>query len=261
MRRAKGQFMVMTVARVPSGNLDTMGLAKKLLEHGANINARLDWKDDPSPPTLGSTAGSGIRVPTNLSITKYNFVTFVGATPFYLAAFNADPTFMRFLAANGADPMIPTRQNVTPLLGAAGIGYMQAGHLNDDNDVMEAVKVAYELGNDAKAVVDFSDYDSTGDWRWNHANALHGAAARGNLALIKWLADKGVSFEQKTEAGWIPLHAAEGIWMTGFIQHQLAADKLIRQLMTERGLPLPRPRTEEEIQTDGVGRKSANSQP
>ena len=39
---------------------------------------------------------------------------------------------------------------------------------------LEAVKLAYELGNDVHAVVDFSDYD-VGDWRWNGANAMHGA--------------------------------------------------------------------------------------
>jgi hypothetical protein len=42
--------------------------------------------------------------------------------------------------------------------------------------------------------------------------------------------------------------------MYGFIQHQLAAEKLIRQLMADRGLELPRPRTEAEIQADGMRR-------
>ena len=260
IRRASDQGLPQAMARVPSGNLDSIELAKKLLARGADVNARIDWEDRPRPGILGSTSASGITIPKDLAITRNHFVTLVGATPFYLAAFQGDPDLMRLLVAHGADPMIPTRQRVTPLLAAAGVGHNQSAHPNDDHDILEAVKLAYELGNDVRGTSDFSEYDHTGDWRWNHANALHGAAARGNLALIRWLADKGVSFEDKTEAGWLPIHAAEGIWMYGFIQHQFAAATLIRELMAERGLPRPRSRTEAEIQDDGLSRTPVTPQ-
>jgi ankyrin repeat protein len=254
MRRAEGAPAYGSTARSPSDNLDEFALAKKLLEHGADINARLEWKDSPRPAILGTdNAGSGITFPKYVPTSRFNFVSFVGATPFCLAAFNMDAPFMRFLAEHGADATIPTRQNVTPLLAAAGVGYRSA-FLNDDVEVMEAVQVAYDLGNDVHAIVDFSPHDF-GDWRWNGANALHGAAARGNLPLIKWLADKGVSFEQTTEGGWLPLDAAEGIWYTGFAQHKFAAAKLIRELMVERGMTPPRPRTDEEVASDGRDRQ------
>ena len=254
MRSARGQGMTATVERVPTGNLDTFGLAEELLAHGADINAGIDWKDLQRPAMMGAAVPSGIYYPTKLAVNRFNHVSFVGATPFWLAAFNVDAPFMRFLADHGADPTMPTRQNVTPLLAAAGIGYQFGGHRNEPQEVLEAVKLAYELGNDVHAVVDFSDYD-VGDWRWNGANAMHGAGARGHVELIKWLAEKDVALDAITDGGWHPVYCAEGIWVLGIVQQQDPAARLIRQLLTERGLPQPRKRTEVEIQTDGVNRR------
>ena len=60
-----------------------------------------------------------------------------------------------------------------------------------------------------------------------------------------------------TDGGWHPVYCAEGIWVLGIVQQQYPAARLLRQLLTERGLPQPRKRTEEEIQTDGVNRRVA----
>ena len=51
----------------------------------------------------------------------------MGATPFLLAARTADAELMRFLAKLGADPLIPTADNATPLIVAAGLGTRSPG--------------------------------------------------------------------------------------------------------------------------------------
>src|SRR5207245_9812349 len=62
---------------------DTLELARLLVEHGADVNAR---------QTRERRDGSR------------NELTRVGATPFLLAAKHAGIRFMRFRAAHGADP-------------------------------------------------------------------------------------------------------------------------------------------------------------
>ena len=56
---------------------------KKLVAHGANLNARMTKK-------------------VNLNNTRLNEI---GATPFLLAALTADAELMKTLAALGADPL------------------------------------------------------------------------------------------------------------------------------------------------------------
>ena len=97
-----------------------------------------------------------------------NYLSYVGATPFYLAARNGDVELMRLLAANGADPLIPTVQNVTPLMAASGLGSWEGespGPLSGTTEAerLEAVKLAYELGGDVNAVTDFGDTPIVGD--------------------------------------------------------------------------------------------------
>ena len=50
-----------------------------------------------------------------------NFISFVGATPFYLAAKHADLDLMKLLVDYGADPLAATGQGVTPLMAASGL--------------------------------------------------------------------------------------------------------------------------------------------
>ena len=50
-------------------------------------------------------------------------MSFVGATPFFIAAKGADLALMRLLIEHGADPKTPTVQHVTPLMVASGLGF------------------------------------------------------------------------------------------------------------------------------------------
>src|SRR5258706_13835421 len=96
----------------------------------------------------------GIAVPKHMALSSYR-LSFAGATPFYVAAITSDVPFMRFLAANGADPNIPTKLGITPLLAASGIGFWEGEQPGTQEEGFEALKAAYETGNDPKAVVEY----------------------------------------------------------------------------------------------------------
>src|SRR5262249_29868877 len=113
-RQADGGLVI---PRVPTGALDSFGLAETLIAHGANVNKRLDWEE--------KAPGRG-RQPRQLAAPPWG-LSYVGATPLFIAALNTDAPWMRFLASHGADARIPTRQNVTPLLAAAGIATIKSG--------------------------------------------------------------------------------------------------------------------------------------
>jgi len=80
------------------GSLDSLDLAKALLKRGANPNVRIAWKEIKFDRDLGV-----VKQPLNISIGR-NYLSFRGATPFYLAAKHGDVDLMRVLAASGADP-------------------------------------------------------------------------------------------------------------------------------------------------------------
>jgi uncharacterized protein len=148
-------------------------LLKGLLAHGANPNPRL---------LKGDTAG---------------------ATPFYLAAGAGNVAAMRALAAAGADPKIPTKENTSPLMVAAGVGRFEARSEAQDRNALEAVKVALELGNDVNA---------RGESEWT---ALHGAAYTGSDAIIQALVDHGAKLDEKDTFGQTPLSIAEAVVTKG----------------------------------------------
>src|SRR5262249_47262711 len=104
---------------VPTGNVTALELAKKLLEHGANPNIRISWQDKKF-----DKEGGTMKNPPNIALGRH-FLSYVGATPFYVAAQNGDAPMMRALADGGADPKTPTVQGITPLMAAAGLGTWQ----------------------------------------------------------------------------------------------------------------------------------------
>jgi hypothetical protein len=138
-------------------------------------------------------------------------VKYQGATPFFIAAMAVDVPWMRFLAANGANPHIPTLANITPALAAAGVGFKE-GEPGTREEALEAVKFCYQLGCDMKAVVRGGVKP---DQTWEGATAMHGAASRASADLILWLADKGVPLDAKTVRGVSAYHLAAGIRVNG----------------------------------------------
>ena len=161
-----------------------LDLTKALLAHGANPNAKL--KRNPwTCPAGGNT-----------------LVSIVGATPLWLAAVGSDPGAMRILLDAGADPKLPTRSNITPLMAATGVGQSVDRPPQDERNALEAVKILVELDNDLDAAN--TDPETAG------LTALHGAARLGSDEIIKFLVAKGANINAKDKYGQTPLSLAEG---------------------------------------------------
>jgi uncharacterized protein len=136
----------------------------------------------------------------------------IGTTPFWRAAYASDLEAMKLLIARGADPNLPSVKGVgrpptddgqrdytdvsgrppipvggpgvPPLVAASGVGYGEGFAANTHHvaptGMMAAVKyLIEELGADVNAI------DHEGN------TALHNAAARGDVEMIKYLVAKG----------------------------------------------------------------------
>jgi len=113
MRRADNRSLANVLPRTQTGKLSSLQLAALLLQHGAKPNALIEWED---PPVGASNPRGGVTGPADIALGPHEGPSFVGATPFWIAAYNVDVEMMRLLAYHGGDPLIATRQRVTPLM-------------------------------------------------------------------------------------------------------------------------------------------------
>ncbi len=195
--------------------LTYLDFMKVLLEKGANPNQRLMRK---------------------VWYSGYNFdlagVDEIGATPFWRAAYGGDVEAMKLLLAHGADPTIPTikpagrprtgdgdRFNiqdvsgippvpvggpaVTPLQAAAGVGYAEGfaanSHRYAPTGLLAAVKYLVE---ETGAYVNAADHEGN--------TALHHAAARGDVEMIKYLVSNGADVTRVNREGQTTADMANG---------------------------------------------------
>lgn len=191
-----------------SGNVSSLEFAKKLVEHGADVNAR-------------------ITKHVNLTNTRLNDI---GATPFLLAASTADAELMKALVAFGADPLLTNADNSTALMIAAGLGNRSPGEdAGTESETLEALQVALDLGIDVNAV------DKNGE------TAMHGAAYKNLPEVVTFLAKKGARIElwnTRNKFGWTPTLIAKGYRFGNFKPSDVTLDALYK-LFTVAGLPLP----------------------
>jgi uncharacterized protein len=195
---------------------DYLTLMKKLLDKGADVNARI------------------YRKPW---YTEYNFELLrtddSGATPFWRAAYGADIAAMKMLLSYGADPNIPTMKIATrqfgqggtrggsdtdltnrpalptggpgtpPLVVVAGAGYSEGfagnAHRYAPTGLLAAVKfLVEELGADVNA----EDEDGN--------TAVHNAASRGDNEMILYLVSKGADVKRVNRRGQTTVDMANG---------------------------------------------------
>ena len=214
-------------------DMDHLDFIKLLLDKGANPNAR----------AIDSTE--------TRTIFTMQWLYEDGATPFLRAAQSADVTLMKLLLTHGADPLIPTRNGDTPLMVAAGIGWVDGvTYETSEKENLEAVRLCLDLGIDVNAV--------DGDGR----TALHGAAHKGRNAVVQLLVQHGAKLDARDKGSrdtingellgysWQPIDYADGLVRVG-VQSALAHPEtaaLLRRLMTDRGMAVPPPnRTLESI--------------
>jgi len=172
---------VVRPAAVQTGNLDALDVARKLIEYGADVDARIE---KPLPRQGGF---------------DNNYLRLNGATPFLVAARAADPTLMRLLLEYGADPTLSTTDNVTPLMVAAGMGYVQGQSIGAPEARLDAVKLLLDLGADVHAKT--LKLEET---------AMHGAATGGVNSVVEILYEHGASLDAKDKDGTTPLMIADG---------------------------------------------------
>jgi uncharacterized protein len=156
-------------------------LMKALLAHHADPNAKL-------------TAKVWFR---NLS-GDHGWVDPSGATAFWRAAQATDLAAMHMLVEAGADPKIATTNGSTALMVASGFGWAANFSRNAPDSWMKAVQYCLDLGLDVNAK-DVKDY-----------TALHGAAFRGDTALVAFLVEKGAKTDVMTKDGLSSADMANG---------------------------------------------------
>lgn len=190
----------------PQGNLSSLDLARQLVEHGADVNAR--QTKEPNSDMEGRN-----------SLNRY------GATPFFLAAKSVDVPLMEVLLDIGADPFIANVDGDTPLMVAAGVGvYSQGESPGEPEESADAVKMLLDLG------APVNDVDRNGE------TALHGPAWRGSNEAVTLLVNAGAKLDVRNNRGWQPLTIAAGVYYNARVMMNLHTAKLLRELMTARGL-------------------------
>ena len=191
-----------------SGRVTSLDLVKKLVAHGADVNAKMTRR-------------------VNLNNTRMNEI---GATPFLLAALTADAELMTTLAALGANPSLTNVENSTALMMAAGLATRSPGEdAGTEREVLDAVQVALSLGDDVNAV------DNNGE------TAVHAAAYKNLPKVVKFLVAKGARIDvwnRPNKFGWTPLAIAVG-YRFGNFKPSADTEAAVREVMIAAGVKPP----------------------
>jgi len=211
---------------VPKPDLDHLDIITRLLEKGANPNAR-------------------VRENT-LTRTIFTMQWFFedGATAFARAAESSDTVLMTLLLKHGADPAIPTANGDTALTLAGGIGWVEGvTYERSPQENVQAVAMLLDLGLDANG--------ANNEGR----TPLMGAALKGRDDVVRLLVNRGARLDARDRGSrdtdkvgsaaaghtWQAIDYADGLVRAG-VQGVIAhpeTSALIRTLMIERGLPVP----------------------
>src|ERR1700728_4595266 len=185
-----------------SNKIDPMDLIKMLLDHGADVNAKLTK-----------------LIPARAVLDFPDVMMGEGATPFLRAAKSADVPLMQLLLGKGADPKVVTKAGVTALMVAAGMGH--ANTIRRGEQPIEAMKICLDKGVDINAATDKT-----------LNTALHAAAGQGTDDIVQFLADHGAKLDLKDNKGRTSMDVALGLKAdaVGVEVHQSTAD-LLRKLM------------------------------
>jgi ankyrin repeat protein len=193
-----------------TGQLDSLELVRRLVAHGADLDAR-----QTKEPADGNR----------------NKLDRLGATAFLLAAKSCDLPLMTTLLELGADAGITTHAGTTAVMAAAGVGIWAPGENPGSHvECLEAIKLALEAGGG-----DVNAIDANGE------TAMHGAVYRGgNLLAIRFLAERGARLDVVNSKGWSPVTVADGVEYTpDVLKRYPEAAALLRELLAARGLPVP----------------------
>jgi ankyrin repeat protein len=157
----------------------------------------------------------------------------IGATPLLRAAKAGDLAAVKMLLDKGADPNLPNKTGVTPLMAAAGVGSRDndtRGRYKTESDAIETAKLLLAKGADVNSIEDRGQ------------TAMHGAAFWGWNNLVQFLAEHGEKLDVKDKRNFTPIDSAMGrAGGNGFggnrvDVHQDTAD-LLKKLIAANGTP------------------------
>jgi ankyrin repeat protein len=165
---APGEWEAMSGIPDRAGKL---ALIKALIARGARVNL-------PTTKPLLAQAPPGAGA--------LSYTPGAGVTPFFIAAASADAEVMRLLKDHGADPLARSPSGQTALMIATSADADISFRLTEPKR-LEAVRLAWELGNDLEA-----------EDRGGH-RAMHFAARGGFHSIITFLVEKGADLNPKTK--------------------------------------------------------------
>jgi ankyrin repeat protein len=139
------------------------------------------------------------------------WVDVTGATPFWRAAMAGDLPTMALLAAHGADTNVTSKSGDTALMVASGIGWAAYWTSNAPSSRLDAVKFCLEHG----AQINNADVKGY--------TAIHGAAFRGDDALISYLLAQGADLSAKTKQGDTVADSANGLFEHAVVHPETVA--------------------------------------
>jgi uncharacterized protein len=172
--------------KVLENRLTGLDVARIALEHGADVNARLK------------------RLPPyRAKLDRGNDGMLGGGTTAFLRAAKAgDLPAMKLLLEHGADATLaPTRNGISPLMAAAGLGTSEedtTGRQKTQSQAIEAIQLLLDRGTDINAKAN------------DGQTAVHGAAMQGYDDVIRFLASKGAALDTPDKDGFTPLDVALG---------------------------------------------------
>lgn len=171
-------------------------------EEWRSLNGVRDGKLELVEALLANGADPDVRLvdhPPQFGFASQRFrVSIAGATPFLLAAMDANVAVMDALVAAGADTRLATDEGTTPLMVAAGLGRVPAETRVTEADTLDAVQFVLDLGAEVNAT------NLVG------RSALHGAAHIRSDPAVQLLVDHGATVDVADQRGITPLMIAEG---------------------------------------------------
>jgi uncharacterized protein len=199
-----------------------VGIVKALLSHRANPNVRLNQNR-----TASASDYNPLRQALSAAAVADSGVALQGATPLLFAAEINNYDAVVALVAGGADPLIGTEQNTTPLILAAGGGTDLARPRSPEERATAVKTAAFLVGKGAEV-------NAAGQFGWT---ALHAAAYQGLDDVIAFLGGKGAKLDAMDHFGQTPLSISlsvitEGIgaayYQTPRIYRKETADLLLK---------------------------------
>ncbi|MEQ1895962.1 MAG: ankyrin repeat domain-containing protein [Vicinamibacterales bacterium] len=168
-------------------NPAALDLMKAIVAKGGEINGRT----------------AAVKAPTPTQLNPQPIITWVqvgGVSAFWVAANALDVEAMKALVDLGADPRLPSMEQATPLMVAAGLGTRSRGPSGGlprrGNVNLEALDLLLTWGNDINAQ------------NANGQTALHAAAFAAAHQAVQFLVDHGARMDLRDSMGRTPLDVA-----------------------------------------------------